>query len=151
MSDATPPLDPVALLGHRRSGHAVALGIEYVSHGGDWCELALPYDRRLISDLATGLLASGPIVSILDSAAGVAVWLKLGVFQPIVTLDMRVDYLRPARQGLRVHGRCRCYRLTRRVAFVEGAAHDGDADDPVARVAGSFLLDAGAPPLGPVA
>ncbi|PZU10028.1 PaaI family thioesterase [Sphingomonas sp.] len=140
MTDAALPFDPVELLARGRSGHLVALGAEYVGHGEDWCELALPYDRRLISDLATGTLASGPIVSLMDSAAGMAVWLKRGQLQPVVTLDLRVDYLRPARPGRRVIGRCHCYRLTRRVGFVEGAAHDGDGEDPIARVAGSFLL-----------
>lgn len=140
MSDAASPFDPLRLLGRRRSGHIVALGAEYVAHGPDWCELALPYDRRLISDLATGVLASGPIVSLMDSAAGVAVWLKRGQFEPTVTLDLRVDYLRPARPGERVIGRCHCYRMTRSVAFIEGVAHDGNPDEPVARVSGSFLL-----------
>lgn len=139
MSDASSPFDPLGLLGRGRSGHTVALGCEYVAHGEDWCELALPYDRRLISDLATGTLASGPIVSLMDSAAGVAVWLKCGQLEPTVTLDLRVDYLRPARPGRRVIGRCHCYRLTPRIAFIEGTAHDGDPDRPVARVAGSFL------------
>jgi uncharacterized protein (TIGR00369 family) len=144
MTDAASPFDPVALLARGRSGHMVALGAQYVAHGEDWCELALPYDRRLTSDLATGTLASGPIVSIMDSAAGMAIWLKRGRLEPIVTLDLRVDYLRPARPGQRVVGRCHCYRLARRVAFIEGVAHDGDPEDPIARVAGSFLIT-GAP------
>ncbi|MDO6416770.1 PaaI family thioesterase [Sphingomonas sp. BIUV-7] len=143
MIDAPPPFNPASLLGRGRSGHIVALGADYVAHGEDWCELALPYDRRLISDLATGVLASGPIVSIMDSAAGMAICLKRGKLQAHATLDLRIDYLRPARPGQTVHGRCRCYRLTRRVGFVEGVAHDGDPDDPIARVAGSFLLDNG--------
>jgi uncharacterized protein (TIGR00369 family) len=143
MSDAAPAFDLPALLRGARSGHAVALGAQYVAHGEDWCELALPYDRRLISDLATGVLASGPIVSIMDTAAGLAVALKRGAMETIVTLDLRIDYLRPAHPGRRVHGRCRCYRLTRRIAFVEGTAHDGDPDDPVARMAGSFLFNDG--------
>jgi uncharacterized protein (TIGR00369 family) len=141
MDDAVPPFDIAALLKQARSGHVIALGAQYVAHGEDWCELALPYDRRLISDLATGVLASGPIVSIMDSAAGLAVGLKRGNMKSVLTLDLRIDYLRPARPGRRVHGRCRCYRFTRRIAFVEGMAHDGDPDDPIARMAGSFLHD----------
>lgn len=143
--DPASSFDPGDLLRRGRSGHVVALGAEYVAHGEDWCELVLPYDRRLISDLATGVLASGPIVSLMDSAAGMSICLKRGLLQTHATLDLRIDYLRPARPGFSVHGRCRCYRLTRRVGFVEGHAHDGDPADPIARVAASFLLDNGPP------
>jgi len=39
-----------------------------------------------------------------------------------------------------VIGHGECYRVTRRIAFVRGYAHDGDADDPVAHVAGTFMF-----------
>lgn len=125
-----------------RSGHIVALGLRYVAHGEDWCELALDYDRRLISDVQTGVLASGPIVSLIDSAAAAAVGLRHGA-TPHATLDLRVDYLRPAKPGQAVIARGECYRLTRRIAFVRGIAHDGDATDPIAHVAATFVLEAG--------
>lgn len=139
----SPGLDPARFLADRREGHTVALGISYVGHGANWCELALGYDRRLISDVGTGILASGPIVSLLDMAAGLSVALARGDTLPPATLDLRVDYLRPARPGVRVIGRAECYRLARRVAFVSGTAHDGDAGDPIAHLAGTFALDQG--------
>lgn len=134
------PCDPEAWLSQARIGHCVALGISYADHGGDWCELTLGYDRRLVSDATSGVLASGPIVSLMDMAAGFAVWLRRGSVVPQATLDLRLDYLRPARAGRSIHARAECHRLTRRVAFVRGAAHDGDAGDPVAQAAGTFLL-----------
>lgn len=134
------PLDPAAILAQARDGHTVALGIRYVAHGADWCELSLGYDRRLVSDATSGILASGPIVSLMDVATGMAVWLRRGGALPEATLDLRVDYLRPARAGEAVTGRAECYRITRRVAFVRGVAHDGDAGDPIAHVAGTFML-----------
>jgi uncharacterized protein (TIGR00369 family) len=134
------PFDPAAALAHRRDGHIVALGLRYVAHGGDWCELALDYDRRLVSDGTSGILASGPIVSLMDTASGFAVWVRRGALLPQATLDLRIDYLRPARPGTTVSGRAECYRLTRRVAFVRGVAHDGDAADPVAHLAGTYML-----------
>ncbi|WP_420142690.1 PaaI family thioesterase [Sphingomonas sp.] len=134
------PFDPAAALAQRRDGHIVALGLRYVAHGEDWCELALDYDRRLVSDGTSGILASGPIVSLMDTASGFAVWVKRGALLPQATLDLRIDYLRPARPGTTVSGRAECYRLTRRVAFVRGVAHDGDAADPVAHLAGTYML-----------
>jgi len=118
----------------------VALGLRHVDHGADWCEFALDYDRRLVSDATSGILASGPIVSLMDTAAGFAVWLRRGVFARQATLDLRLDYLRPSRVSETVVGRAECYRLTRRIAFVRGVAHDGDPADPIAHLAGTFML-----------
>ena len=134
------PFDPAAYLGAQRGGHAVALGLRYGGHGEDWCELTLGYDRRLVSDATSGILASGPIVSLMDTATTCAVWVKRGGPHPHATLDLRIDYLRPARPGYVVTGRAECYRLARRVAFVRGMAHDGDAQDPIAHLTGTYML-----------
>ncbi len=37
-------------------------------------------------------------------------------------------------------GRGECYRITRSIAFVRGQAHDGDPGDPLAHVAGTFMV-----------
>jgi len=137
---APAPFDPAAFLAAARDGHAVALGLRHRGHGDDWCELAIPYDRRLVSDAVSGILASGPIVSLMDTACTFAVWRRRGAQRPHATMDLRIDYLRPARPGATVVGRGSCYRLTQRVAFVRGTAHDGDPDDPLAHVAGTFML-----------
>jgi uncharacterized protein (TIGR00369 family) len=132
--------DPTVLLTSAKGGHIVALGLRHVAHGDDWCELALDYDRRLVSDATSGILASGPIVSLMDTAAGFAVWIRRGRFAAQATLDLRLDYLRPSRPGAPVTGRAECYRLTRRIAFVRGVAHDGDPADPIAHLAGTYML-----------
>lgn len=123
----------------RRHGHPAALGLQYVAQGSDWCELRLPYQDALVGDPARGLIASGAIIAALDMAAGLAIWIRTAEFRPTATIDMRIDYLRPAAPGRDIFARVECYRLTRRVAFVRGEAHDGDADNPVAHVAASFM------------
>jgi uncharacterized protein (TIGR00369 family) len=132
--------DPTQLLATFKTGHIIALGLRLVDHGTDWCEFAIDYDRRLVSDAATGILASGPIVSLMDTAAGFAVWAKRGGFAPQATLDLRLDYLRPSRPGQAVTGRAECYRLTRRIAFVRGLAHDGDPGDPIAHLTATYMI-----------
>ena len=122
-----------------RVGHGGALGILYVDHGLDWVELGLDYSERLVGVTETSVLASGPIISLMDMATSMAIWVRLGRFRPQVTLDLRVDYLRPAVPGRRIVGRGECYAITRSVAFVRGTAHDGDASDPVAHVTGTFM------------
>ncbi|MBB5684644.1 PaaI family thioesterase [Sphingobium boeckii] len=124
----------------RHYGHGGKLGIQFHGSGEDWVEVALPYDAKLSADPDTGILASGPIITLMDLATSLSIWTKSGVFIEQATLDLRVDYLRPAMPGKTVIGRGQCYRITRNIAFVRGHAHDGDPDDPVAHVAGTYMF-----------
>ena len=126
----------------RRVGHGKALGVEYCSSGPNWMELRLPWREELVGVPATGVLASGAIVSLIDTASGASVWMKLGQFVPIVTVDLRIDYMRPAVKGETVIARCECVKMTRRIAFVRGVAHGGDPERPIAHSAGTFMLQA---------
>lgn len=138
---AAASFDPKLFMSYvRQVGHSGALGIDYVAHGADWAELRLPYADNLIGMPETGIIASGPIISLMDMATSVAIWVRLGVFRHQATLDLRVDYLRPATPGRSLIGRGECYAVSRSVAFVRGIAHDGDADDPVAHVTGTFMF-----------
>ncbi|MEP3049963.1 MAG: PaaI family thioesterase [Erythrobacter sp.] len=120
-------------------GHTGWLGLRYNAHGENWVELELPWREDLLGESDRQVLASGPIVSLMDMASGMSIWHTKGDFTPIATLDLRVDYQRPAREKAAVIGRVECYRTTRSAAFVRGIAHDGDPDDPIAHVAGVFM------------
>lgn len=121
-------------------GHNAALGFAQGGHGDDWVEMRMDWRADLIGDGAADVVASGPIVSLMDMTASMAVWARAGRFINIATLDLRIDYLRPARPHETVIGRGECYRMTRRIAFVRGIAHDGDAADPVAHMTGTFMV-----------
>ena len=124
----------------RKVGHGRALGMEYCGSGEDWTELSLPWQEQLVGVPSSGILASGAIVSLIDTASGTSVWVRIGKFVPLVTLDMRIDYLRPALKGERVFARSHCTKLTRRIAFTRGIAHVGDPDAPIAYSASTFML-----------
>jgi len=137
------PFDPARLFAARLGGHYAALGLEYRGYGDDWVELAIPYADALVGDPSRGVVASGPILAMMDVAASAAVWLRHGRFVAHATLDLRVDYLRAAAPGRTVVGRGECYRIARSVAFVRGQAHDGDPADPIANVTGTFMAPEG--------
>jgi uncharacterized protein (TIGR00369 family) len=139
--EAPAGFDPARFMAYvRKVGHGGALAIDYVAHGEDWAELSLPYDAKLVGMPQTGVIASGPIISLMDMATSVAIWVRLGRFRHQATLDLRVDYLRPATPGRTVIGRGECFGVTRSIAFVRGTAHDGDPADPVAHVTGAFMF-----------
>lgn len=141
----TGEFDPVKLIQMMSgNGHNRLIGVQYHTHGPGWAELRLPYNEALIGDAETGILASGPIFTMMDMATSMSIWLKRGSFQPQATLDLRVDYLRPAEPGKDVFGRGECYHLSRSIAFIRGQAHDGDPDRPIAHVAGTYMFTAGA-------
>jgi uncharacterized protein (TIGR00369 family) len=125
----------------RSVGHGRALGLEYRASAGQWIELALPWREELVGVPESGILASGAIVSLIDTAGGASIWMALGRFQPIVTIDLRLDYLRPAVKGETVVARCECYKLTRAIGFVRGIAHGGDEARPIAHATGTFMLN----------
>ena len=119
--------------------HPGWLGLEYSAHGDDWVELKLPWDEKLLGEPDRPVLASGPIVSLMDMASGMSIWNARGVFMPVATLDLRMDYQRPAKERSAVWGRAQCYRITKSAAFVRGSAHDGDPEDTVATMAAVFM------------
>ena len=122
------------------AGHSGFIGMRYRDHGDAWIELEFDWREDLVGDPETGVLASGPIISLLDNATSMSVWTRKRKFQPQVTLDLRVDYSRAAIPGRTIGARAECYQVRRSMAFVRGIAHDGDAADPVAHAAGIFML-----------
>ena len=120
--------------------HLKALGLRFHDAGPGWAELALPYGPDLVAYPETGVIASGAVFSLMDTAAGLAVLIRRGRVEPHATLDLRCDYLRAAEPEKTVIGHAECYRITRRIAFVRGIAHDGDPERPIANIAGTFMF-----------
>lgn len=104
--------------------------------------IRIPYEATLVGDPARGVVFGGVITTLLDHAGGVAVMCALEEARGVATIDLRIDYMRPATPGLDLHGFARCYRLTRNVAFVSGAAYHEGPDDPFARFVSTYMIGA---------
>lgn len=119
--------------------HNHALGLRLVDAGAAEATVELPYADFLVGNPETGVLAGGAVTTLIDATCGTAVFLKVGRLMPIVTLDLRIDYLRPARPGVTLTCVAECYRMTRQVAFVRALVHQGDKGNPVASSQGTFM------------
>lgn len=120
-----------------------ALGLRLVATGAAEATCTLPYAASLVGDPETGAVHGGAITTLVDVACGSAALLRVGRLRPIVTLELRVDHLRPSRPGQALSARGECYALTPSVAFVRALVHDGDETDAVAFAQGTFSLPEG--------
>jgi uncharacterized protein (TIGR00369 family) len=121
--------------------HNQALGIRFVEIRDGKATLALPYDGKLVGNPLTRVLHGGAITALMDATCGISVFLKLREPFPIATLDLRIDYLRPATPDEEVHARAECFRITEHVAFVRCEAfHPHTEADLVAVANGTFII-----------
>ena len=119
--------------------HNTALGMRIVSIGDGEAVFELPYAAHLVGNPDNGVLHGGAITALLDGASGAAVFSAMTSPVPIATLDLRIDYLRPAEAGRAVLCRATCYQTTRNVAFTRAVAYHDDDGEPIAHSVGTFM------------
>src|SRR5215468_1687433 len=120
--------------------HNLALGLRVLDVSPTEASFELPYDPRLVGNPDTGTLHGGAITALLDACSGAAVFAALPQLVPIATLDLRIDYLKPAAPGKPVIGKATCYKMTRNVAFTRGVAYQDTPDNAIAHSVGTFML-----------
>ena len=124
---------------------ARALGMELLAIGDGHAEIAMAYDERLIGDPRTGVIHGGAVSTLMDTCGGASVMSHPQSAAGTATIDLRIDYMRPATPGQRIRAEATCYHVTRSVAFVRATAFDEDDTRPVAAATGAFTFQMARP------
>jgi uncharacterized protein (TIGR00369 family) len=120
--------------------YARALGMRLDHLKDGVAVISMDYDARLVGDPTTGVIHGGAVSALMDTSGGAAA-MSLPEVDGTATIDLRIDYMRPATPGQRITARAECYHVTRSVAFVRATATDADGARPVATATGAFTIE----------
>jgi uncharacterized protein (TIGR00369 family) len=119
--------------------HMRALGVEFVFAGQGRGTLRIPWREDLVGDPDTDVIAGGVVTALLDHVGGLAIRAADKDGFTVATLDLRIDYMRPAAPRAGVIAEAHCYKVTRTAVFVRAHAWDVDPDDPIATAQTVFV------------
>jgi uncharacterized protein (TIGR00369 family) len=121
--------------------HMRDIGLQIVSVDASRGTMLLPPRAEWEGDPQRGRMHPGPLIVLADSACGIAVGAALQSRNiTYATLDLRLDWLRPANTRQPVYSEAHCYRLTRSVAFIRAEVWQDDRSQPVASAQSAFML-----------
>ena len=132
-------LEPLNHASHTPMGSKI--GLHYLAVGEARIGTGLAYDNRLVGNAQTGVLHGGVVTALIDETAGGAAVSAAGGEMAVATVDLRIDYMRPAEPGLPLYCLAHCYRTTRRIAFFRAEAFQ-TPERPVAIGTGTFMIGA---------
>lgn len=140
MADA--PSTPQTFAAARLGGTAfiASLGGEVLEIGKGRARMRLPYGPLLVGDPDTGVVHGGVVTAMLDQTCGIAVASALKEIMPFATLDLRIDYMKPAAPHADIFVEAECLKVTHEVAFTRGIAYQDSPDNPIALSTGAFML-----------
>ncbi|WP_144206960.1 PaaI family thioesterase [Shewanella donghaensis] len=137
------PLTGVASRFVNQLAHCGRLNISVLEASEHHVLLELPYSQDIIGDPDTGVIHGGVVTTIIDTASGTsvvcAILEKYKSLEISPTLDLRVDYMKPAEPNKPLYAFAECYRLSSNVAFTRAIAYQDSIDDPIAHAVGSFM------------
>lgn len=119
---------------------ARALGFELtrVEKGRAFARVA--WVEEHVGDPDSGVVHGGVLTALLDNLCGVSIGTALRTPMAMATLDLRIDYMRPAEPGRDIIAEAECYHLTRNVAFTHAWAYHDSRERLIATAAGAFAL-----------
>lgn len=119
--------------------HCRALGLEFIQAERGKVIMRLPFAEHLLGNAKERIIHGGVVTALIDSSSGLAICSVLDIPEQIATLDLRIDYLRPATPDLPIYCVAECYRLTSQIAFARATAYQDDKAQPIAHSVSTFM------------
>ncbi len=140
MSDPSEIWRQSLAMGMGRTPFVNGLDGEVVEVRAGWAKMRLPYSDKIVGNPDTGVAHGGVITGFLDQCCGMAVGSALREPASFATLDLRIDYMKPARPGADLLFEGECVKVTHEIAFARARAYQDSIDDPVAIATGTFMF-----------
>lgn len=137
-----PGIDITPVYQDSRSPMGQNIGLVYLGFGDRRICTGLKWDESLVGNAETGVLHGGVVTALIDETAGGATVLSTEHKFSVATIDLRVDYMRPAAPQQNLYCVAHVYKLAQRVAFINAEAFHDDPSRPVAVGTGTFMLAA---------
>ncbi|WP_111495906.1 PaaI family thioesterase [Marinobacter bohaiensis] len=115
------------------------LGVSVEEARDNHLVLKLPYSDRIIGNPDTRIIHGGAITTLMDTTSGSVVLCALDEFELCPTLDLRVDYMRPAVPDEPVYARAEAYRVTRNIIFTRCEAYQAHDNQTIANCVATFM------------
>ena len=120
---------------------AQALGLQLTGMEKGRACARVPWREDLVGNPETGVIHGGVLTALLDNLCGVCINTVLTEPKSMATLDLRIDYMRPAEKGRDILAEAECYHVTRNVAFTHAWAYHETREEVIATAAGTFALN----------
>ncbi len=120
-------------------GQAIGFRVTQVEYGHVWG--LQPWSQELVGDAGTGIIHGGVITTFLDNLCGMACTAAIEELRFVATIDLRIDYMRPAEPGRDIIGEAECYHRTRSVCFTRAWAYHESRDRLIATATGTFAVN----------
>lgn len=120
--------------------HIVATGQKCRSMGTGTATMVLPARDPWVGDTLHQSMHPGCATALADNTCAMAVTSLMNPVGPLATLDLRMDFLRPAKAGVDIVCEATCVRLSAHVGFAQGKVFQDGLAEPVALVSANMML-----------
>ena len=138
--DIKDPLDDAVDMGWTPFGRHI--GLKVYGFSDDEIYTGLAWREELIGNPQNMSVHGGVITALIDQSFGAAVIRKLQEHIAIATIELRLDYMRPAKPYQDIYCRATCYHTTRQIAFLRGSVFQDDPEKPIASGVATFMINA---------
>ena len=124
---------------NRMIPHNQAIGLQVADVAGERIRTTLAYRADFLGDPEAGLWHTAIGTTAADSTCGLAVFLAIPGLESVATIDLRMDYLRPATIDRALLAIAGCLHITDEVAFVRCEIFSEGKAQPVATGSATFM------------